>query len=562
MTQAAPWWKTSTVYQIYPRSFQDSNGDGVGDVAGITRRIGYLKELGIDIVWLSPVFASPMVDNGYDISDYEAIDPLFGSNDDMDELIAAASKVGIRIILDLVVNHTSNQHPWFIESLDPRSPKRDWYIWRAPRAGASARDVEPGQWRGDEPNRWVSAFSGPVWTWHPQSGQYYLHFFAPEQPDLNWENPRLRAEIYAMMRRWLERGISGFRMDVINCISKPATLCDDTDGGIDRAFFGPRFHEWMQEMRREVFDYYPDRVFFTVGETPGATLADAQLSTDPRRKELDMIFQFEHMEFDATHGDKFTPCALPLAQMKKSLARWSNGLYGCGWNSLYLSNHDRPRTVSRFGSPELFRYQSATAWAGMLHAHQGTPFVYQGEELGMANYPWSDITQFNDVETRGLWRDRVEFGDADAQTLWEGILHASRDNARTPMQWDDTPHAGFTTGTPWLPVNPDYIQVNAKAQQDDASSIFAFYRRLIALRKELPIIIDGTVDLLAPDHTQLWHIRRRISGQVLEAVANMSDTPLDYAVPEGNIVIANYPPSLRRSDRLQPWELRWVLTQA
>lgn len=558
------WWKTATAYQIYPRSFQDSDGNGIGDIPGITSRIPYLKTLGIDVLWLSPVYRSPMADNGYDIADYEDVDPLFGTMDDLSHLIDTAHEAGIRIIMDLVVNHTSDQHPWFLEARDPHSAKRDWYVWRPPRhlpEGATiTADPQPGCWRGDEPNRWTSAFSGPAWSLDSESGEYYLHFFAPGQPDLNWENPEVRHAIHAMMRRWIDRGVDGFRMDVINCISKPADFNDQSDGGLDKAFFGPHFHEWMQEMRREVFDRYPDTVFFTVGECPGATIDQARLTTDPARRELDMVFQFEHVELDATEGDKFRPRHMPLQEMKQCLAAWTKGLAGCGWNSLYLSNHDRPRPVTRFGSPERFRHASATAWGAMLHAHQGTPFVYQGEELGMGDYPWTSIDEFDDVETKGLWRDRVVLGGEDPAEVWRGIVHASRDNARTPMQWDSSPHAGFSVGTPWLPVNPDYTWLNAQAQVGVEGSTFEFYRRMIALRKELSVLVDGDFELLLADHPRMWWVRRRLGTTVFDAVANMSDDPIAVDIPSGRVVLSNMASDTAPSlTQLSAWEVRWIV---
>lgn len=563
------WWKTSTVYQVYPRSFMDSNGDGVGDIPGITAQVPYLHRLGVDVVWLSPVYRSPMRDNGYDISDYEAIDPLFGTMADLDALIAALHERGMKLVMDLVVNHTSSDHPWFIESRNPNSPKRDWYVWRSRRTEVTPNeDAAPGQWRGDEPNHWRSAFSGPTWTWDPSSGEYYLHLFTPQQPDLNWENADMRSEVYAMMRRWLERGVDGFRMDVVNLISKPENLYDDEPGGLDKAMFGPRFHDYIQEMRREVFDRFPDRVFFTVGETPGASPADAIMTSAPERGELDMVFQFEHMGLDSADGNKFHAKRLHLPDMKENLARWTRELCGRGWNSLYLSNHDQPRPVSRYGNDTQWRHRSATAWSGMLHAHQGTPFVYQGEELGMGNFPWADLSQFNDVETINYWREAVEFGGADPEVEWRGVTLMSRDNARTPMQW--SADGGFTSGTPWLPVNPDCAVVNAKAQVGVEGSTFEFFRQMIALRKELPVLIQGGFELLAGEHPCLWWVRRTmdIDGQsvVLDAVANMSDTALaadqfPCALPQGRVVLSNLDEE-PAADHLEPWEIRWVLRSA
>ncbi len=564
LTVQEPWWKTSTVYQIYPRSFQDSNGDGVGDLPGITRRVPYLAALGVDVLWLSPVYQSPMKDNGYDIANYDAIDPLFGTRDDFAELVSSLHSHGIRLVMDLVVNHTSDQHPWFQESRNPDSPRHDWYIWRDPRRGAAVDTyAQAGQWRGDEPNRWVSAFSGPIWTWDDIAQQYYLHFFTPEQPDLNWENTDLRAEIYAMMRRWLDQGVDGFRMDVISLISKPTDLYDDGDGSLDSAIFGPRFHEYLQEMHREVFDAYPDRIFFTVGETPGATPEQAVMMTDPSRRELDMVFQFEHMVLDSIDGDKFHVQKLFLPDMKSNLARWTTSVGNRGWNSLYLSNHDQPRPVSRYGDDVNYRYESATAWGAMLHAHQGTPFVYQGEELGMGNYPWTDICEFDDVETRNYWRDRVELGGEDPARVWPGVAMMSRDNARTPMQWDNSSNAGFSRGVPWLPVHPNYRTLNAQSQVGVEGSIFEFYRKMIALRKRHPVLVHGDFTLHEGEQPTLWWIERKLGDTTLHALANMSADPVTVAIPNGQIILRNIPSSPRdnaENEYLAPWEVRWILT--
>lgn len=563
---AAPWWHTSTVYQVYPRSFQDSDGDGIGDIPGITSRVPYLQRLGVDVVWLSPVYRSPMEDNGYDISDYDDVDPLFGTLADLDDLIAALHERGMRLVMDLVVNHTSSRHDWFQQSRDPHSPLHDWYIWRDGRSGGPTHpDAAPGEWRGDEPNHWAGAFSGPVWTWDEEAGQYYLHLFTPGQPDLNWDNPQVRAEVFAMMRRWLDRGVDGFRMDVINLISKDPSdfFADDTDGGLHRVMFGPHFHDYIQEMRREVFDAYPDRVFLTVGETPGATVEQARLTTDPARRELDMVFQFEHMGLDSTDGQKYHHRALHLPDMKANLARWSLALAGHGWNSLYLSNHDQPRPVSRYGDAEHHRHASATAWAAMLHAHPGTPYVFEGEELGMANFPWSSTDQMDDVEALGYWRDRVVLGGSAPSEVWPSLCAMTRDNARTPMQWDATGTAGFTTGTPWLPVNPDHERVNAADQVGRGGSTFEFFRRMISLRRTLPVLVDGDFRLLEPDDTTLWWVVRSTpDGRVLDAVGNMSSEPIACAIPDGHVVLSNREaPASGVWERavLAPWEVRWVL---
>lgn len=556
-----PWWKTSTVYQVYPRSFQDSNGDGIGDIPGITARVPYLHRLGVDVVWVSPVYRSPMVDNGYDISDYEDIDPLFGTLSDLDELIDTLHEHGMRLVMDLVVNHTSNQHPWFLESRDKNSPKHDWYFWRDRREGITPdTHGDPLRPRGDEPNPWRALFSGPVWQWDEEVGQYYLHFFTPEQPDLNWDNPEVRHAVYAMMRRWIERGVDGFRMDVINMISKPATLYSDDPEGIREAEFGPHFHEYLQEMRREVFDKYPDTVFFTVGETAGASPEIASLISDPQRRELDMVFQFEHMMLDATGSDKFTPVPLRLSDMKDNLARWATGMEGRGWNSLYLSNHDQPRPVSRYGDPVHYRHRSATAWSGMLHAHPGTPFVYQGEEIGMGNFPWTSIDQFNDVEILNTWNTRVVERGEDPRAVFDAICYIGRDNARTPMQWDASDGAGFSTVTPWLPVNPDHSTVNVEAQLGVDGSTFEFFRQMIALRKTESVLVEGTFTLVDTGSQPLWWIRRSLHGRTMDAVANMSGDTVSVDIPSGEVLLSNLPEEEQRADVLQPWELRWVVS--
>ncbi len=453
-----------------------------------------------------------MQDNGYDISDYEDIDPIFGTLGDLDALVEALHERGMRLVMDLVVNHTSSEHSWFRDSRTPGSPCHDWYIWRDPKPGAHPDPAAPaGTPRGDEPNPWMSAFFGPAWTWDAERGEYYLHLFAPGQPDLNWDNPNVRLEIFAMMRRWLDRGIDGFRMDVINLISND----------------------------------------------------QARATTDPSRGELDMVFQFEHMALDQENGNRFCPIPLHLPAMKRTRARWNLGLSGHGWNALYLSNHDQARPVSRYGDPVSHRHASATAWAGMLHAHQGTPFVYQGEEIGMANYPWADISELRDVETLGYWHEHVEVEGENPAAVWPGIVAGSRDNARTPMQWDGTPGAGFTTGDAWLPVNPDHLDVNVAAQVGVPGSTFEFFRRMISLRHSLRVLVDGDFDLLEPDHPVLWWVRRLWHGRTFDAVANMSSDGLLWDLPEGDVVLANCAPPVhghRPADRLSPWEMRWIVS--
>lgn len=561
------WWRSAVVYQIYPRSFADSNGDGVGDLKGIIDHLDHLVALGVDAVWLSPAYRSPMADNGYDISDYRDIDPIFGDLATMDRLIAEMHARGLRLVMDLVVNHTSDQHAWFRDALTgPDAEHRDWYIWRDPRPGATAHDAGPGQWRGDEPNGWVSAFSGPAWAWDEASGQYYLHIFAPGQPDLNWENPKVRQAVYTMMNWWLARGVDGFRMDVINLISKPAWRPDDGGSAMIACSVGPRLHEFLAEMNREVMAT-SDKVLMTVGEMPSVTLDEAADVSGRDRHELNMVFQFEHVWLDnGPDGDKYRPVPLRLADMKANMARWA-GLCETGWNSLYLGNHDQPRFVSRWGD-EAHREQSSTAWAAMLHAHPGTPFIYQGDELGMTDAHFGSIDQYRDVETLGYWHRAVDLDGRDPDEVMAGVRYISRDNARTPVQWTAGDNAGFTTGTPWLAVNPNYAEINAQTQVGVPGSVFEFHAALCRLRHELPVLTDGSIELLDADHPRLWWVRRRLDGVTLDAVANMSPAPLDLAeasqpLPEGRVVLSNIVPVADdevTAHRLAPWEVRWTLS--
>ena len=462
MTPASPpWWQSAVVYQIYPRSFADGDGDGIGDLAGIRARLDYLAALGVDVIWLSPVYPSPQDDAGYDISDYQDIDPVFGTLADFDALLADVHARGMKLVMDLVVNHTSDEHPWFTASRSgPDSPRRDWYWWRPPRPGTVGG--EPGA----EPNNWPSAFSGSAWQYDEASGEYYLHLFSRKQPDLNWENPAVRDAVHAMMRWWLDRGVDGFRMDVINMISKDPRLPDGqpVDGGPwgdGTPFFvcGPRIHEFLHEMHERVFAGR-DAALLTVGEMPMVTVDDARLFTDPARAEVDMVFQFEHVDLDHD-GSKWRPKPLSLLDLKASFGRWQAGLAETGWNSLYWNNHDQPRAVSRFGhDAAAVRVRSATMLGTVLHLHRGTPYVYQGEELGMTNGAFAGIDDFRDIESLNHYAAAVAGGAApdDVVAL---LRRVSRDNARTPMQWDAGPQAGFTTGTPWLGVNPNHVEINA-----------------------------------------------------------------------------------------------------
>ncbi len=553
------WWKKAVVYQIYPRSFADSDGDGVGDLRGIIGRLDYLKELGVDVVWLSPVYRSPQDDNGYDISDYQDVDPLFGTLADMDDLIAGLHERGMKIMMDLVVNHTSDEHPWFRESRDALSPRGDWYIWRPVREGFEAG--EPGA----EPTNWRSAFSGPAWQYDQHRGEYYLHLFSVKQPDLNWENPEVRRAVYDMMRWWVDRGVDGFRMDVINFISKRypltdgatapgETLSSDVRGFVD----GPRMDEFFQEMHRAVME---GENLITVGEMPGVTLEKAASYTDESHHEIAMVFQFEHVGLDSSPGEgKWALKPLEWRDLKENFARWENGLEGRGWNSLYWNNHDQPRIVSRWGDDSTeYRVASAKTLGTVLHLLKGTPYVYQGEEIGMTNAHFTSIHQYQDIEVRNYYRDAMAHG-ADEKSLLASFAAKSRDNARTPMQWDDGENAGFSTGTPWLEVNPNHRQINAEQALADPDSVFHHYRRLIELRHSEPVVQEGVFALLAPEDPQVFAYTRTLGDRRLLVVANMSSRPAEIPgdVPEieGRVLLATHPDAGGRT--LAAWESRVV----
>nr|BAC78840.1 oligo-1,6-glucosidase [Arthrobacter globiformis] len=553
------WFKSAVVYQIYPRSFADSDGDGVGDLRGIIGKLDYLQKLGVDVVWLSPVYRSPQDDNGYDISDYREIDPVFGGLETLDELLDGLHARGMKLVMDLVVNHTSDEHPWFVESRSSKdSPKRDWYWWRPAREGA-----EPGT-AGAEPNNWGSAFSGPAWEYDAATGEYYLHLFSRKQPDLNWENPEVRAAVYDMMNWWLDRGVDGFRMDVINFISKDQTLPDGPradgmlfgDGG-PHYICGPRIHEFLQEMHQEVFAGR-DKDLLTVGEMPGVTVDEAVLFTDPGRREVDMVFQFEHVALDQEGGNKWRPKKLLLTDLKKSLGRWQEALGERGWNSLYWGNHDQARAVSRFGDDGEYREQSAKMLAAVLHLHRGTPYVYQGEELGMTNMAFGAISDYRDIEVLNHHREATtHLGHTDAEVL-AALAPLNRDNARTPVQWDASRHGGFTTGAPWIAVNPNANTINAAAQVDDPDSVFSFYRRVIALRHADPVVAYGDFTMLLPDDEHVYAFRRSLPDAELLVLGNFSGTGqsagVDGSWGDAELVLGNYPaaPGLG----LRPWEVK------
>lgn len=498
------WWQNSVVYQIYPRSFQDSNGDGIGDIQGIIKRLDYLQELGIDAIWLSPVCRSPQDDNGYDISDYQDIDPMFGNLDDMEQLISEAKKRNIRIIMDLVLNHSSDEHRWFTEAKKSKdNPYHDYYVWR---------DGEEGVY----PNDMGSAFGGPAWEWVPELKQYYFHQFSVKQPDLNWENPKVRREIYDMILWWMDKGVGGFRLDVIDQIAKEPDLKITNNG--------PRLHEFIQELSRETFQKGD---LITVGEAWGADIDRAKLYSKPDGSEFSMVFQFEHMMLDQEPGkEKWDFCPLPFVKLKKCLEKWQKELHGCGWNSLFWDNHDLPRIVSRWGNDREYRVEAAKMLATVLHGMEGTPYVYQGEELGMTNVRFDSIEQYQDIEIRNMYRERLEKGYAE-KDIMESIYAKGRDNARTPMQWDDTENAGFTTGTPWLGVNPNYTEINARSQLQDENSVFHYYKRLIHLRKENSIFVDGDFTLLLPEDENIFAYVREYEGRKLLVAANFTDKEVE-----------------------------------
>ncbi|MBE9915284.1 alpha-glucosidase [Paenibacillus donghaensis] len=515
------WWKESVVYQIYPRSFQDSNGDGIGDIPGIISRLDYLQKLGVDVIWLSPVYESPNDDNGYDISNYQGIMNEFGTMADWDRLLEGLHSRGMKLIMDLVVNHTSDEHAWFLESRKSKdNAYRDYYIWR------DGKD-------GKEPNNWASIFSGSAWKLDETTGQYYLHLFSLKQPDLNWENEKVRREVYDMMTWWLDKGIDGFRMDVINMISKVEGLPDAAgedkynDGG--KYFMnGPRIHEFLQEMNREVMSKYD---VMTVGETPGVSPDEASFFVSEDRGELNMVFQFELMDIDSGPGAKWNVIPWKLAGFKQIMSKWQYELEGKGWNSLFLNNHDQPRMVSRFGDDGKYRKESAKMLATLLHTLQGTPYIYQGEELGMTNVRFDTLEEYKDIETLNMFREYREAGRSEAQIM-ESIYYKGRDNARTPMQWDDSPNGGFTTGTPWLKMNPNYVHINAKESLEDPDSIFHYYRRLIELRKQHEVIVYGKYDLLLEENDSIYAYTRTLGEERLLIILNFFAEPVTFHLPD------------------------------
>lgn len=532
------WWHSSVVYQIYPRSFKDSNGDGIGDINGIREKLDYLKELGIDVIWLSPVYKSPNDDNGYDISDYYDIMDEFGTMEDMDNLLKEANERGIKILMDLVVNHTSDEHKWFIEAKKSKDNEyRDYYIWRD--------SVD-----GNEPNDLGSTFSGSAWQYDETTGQYYLHLFSKKQPDLNWENGKVRNEVYKMMNFWVDKGIVGFRMDVIDLIGK---VPDEMITGN-----GPKLHEYLQEMNKAALE---GKDLLTVGETWGATPDVAKLYSNPERKELSMVFQFEHIGLDQIEGkEKWDVKSLELLDLKKVLSKWQTELEGQGWNSLFWNNHDLPRIVSRWGNDKEYRIESAKMLATLLHGMKGTPYIYQGEELGMTNVRFDDINDYNDIESLNMYKDRLSKGYSHNEIM-ESIYAKGRDNARTPMQWDDSENAGFTTGTPWLAVNKNYDKINAKQCLQDENSIFNHYKKLIDIRKNNDTIIYGDYKLLCEDDENIFAYVRELNGDKILVVCNFYDKDVEFKF-EGDfnyskVLLSNYNDSSKMIEKLKlrPYEV-------
>ena len=545
------WWKEAVIYQIYPRSFADSNGDGIGDLNGITAHLDYLETLGIDVIWLSPVYKSPNDDNGYDISDYRDIMDDFGTMEDFDRLLAEAHRHHIKIVMDLVVNHTSDEHAWFIESRSSKdNPYRDYYIWKDPK-------------NGKEPNNWGACFGGSAWEFDERTGMYYLHCFSKKQPDLNWENPKVRDEVFDMMNWWCEKGIDGFRMDVISMISKDQSYPDGpVEDGLYGSFSpyvcnGPRVHEFLQEMNNRVLSHYD---LLTVGEAAGVTIDEAKKYANSDGTELGMVFQFEHVDLVKSPIGKWTDQKPQLTDFRRVMNKWQYELEGKAWNSLFLDNHDQPRVVSRFGNDsEAYRVISAKMLATCLHMMKGTPYIYQGEELGMTNVYFDKLEDYRDIESINAFHQYVDSGIVKADDMMRYLKEISRDNARTPMQWDDSKNAGFTDGTPWINVNPNYKEINAKAAVAEPDSVFHYYQELIKLRHTLPIIVYGKFQGLLEDSETIYAYERHLDGQVLTVACNFTDQEQDCTLFDdlaGEELISNY--KTHKAGKLQPYEARVI----
>ena len=549
------WWKNSVIYQIYPRSFADSNGDGIGDLNGITAHLDYLKELGVDVIWLSPVYQSPNDDNGYDISDYQDIMKEFGTMEDFDRMLSEMHKRGLKLVMDLVVNHTSDEHHWFMESRKNKdNPYRDYYIWKDPKDGK-------------EPNNWGSCFGGSAWEYDEATGMYYLHCFSKKQPDLNWENDTVRKEVFDMMTWWCEKGVDGFRMDVISMISKDPAYPDgevhDNLYGDNSPYVcnGPRVHEYLKEMNQKVLSKFD---LITVGEAAGVTIEEAKKYANLDGSELNMVFQFEHMGVVESEHGKWTDKRFELKKLREILNKWQTELEGKAWNSLYWDNHDQPRAVSRFGNDgPMYRELSAKMLGTCLHMMKGTPYVYQGEELGMTNAYFKNMEDYRDIESINAYKEYTENHIMNHEEMMSALKAVSRDNARTPMQWDDSANAGFTTGTPWISVNPNYLMINAKKALEDKDSVFYYYQKLIKLRKEHEIIIDGVFKGLLEDDENIYAYERVLREQKLLVACNFSEKTVDCnlfdseIVKKGQELISNY--VYHEEGVLKPYEARVVL---
>lgn len=539
------WWKESVVYQIYPRSFMDSNNDGIGDIKGITSKLDYLKNLGIDVIWLSPVFKSPNDDNGYDISDYEDIMDEFGTMSDFDELLSEAHNRGIKIIMDLVVNHSSDEHKWFVEARKSKdNPYRDYYIWRDGKDGST-------------PNNWDSIFSGSAWEYDEETNQYFLHLFSKKQPDLNWENENLRQAVYSMMKFWLDKGIDGFRMDVCNLFSKAEGLPDIGEEGPEGIYMnGPKIHDYLHEMNKEVLSKYD---IMTVGETPGVSPKHARDYVGEDRDELNMVFHFELMDLPNA-SDKFYKKPYKLTDIKNIFMKWYDGLENIGWNSLFMNNHDQPRMVSRFGNDSKYRIESAKMLATLIHTFKGTPYIYQGEEIGMTNICFDDIKKYRDIETINYYNEKIK--NEDEKSLIERIKITSRDNARTPMQWDNNLNGGFSKATPWIDVNPNYKQINVKESLEDSNSIFNYYKELIKLRHNNDTIVYGDVKLIYPENESIFAYTRNLDDEQLMVVLNFYENEIDFKIPDNididklEIILSNYKDKVIKNEtiKLRPYE--------
>jgi alpha-glucosidase len=549
------WWKEATAYQIYPRSFMDSNGDGIGDLQGVISKLDYLKDLGINVIWICPIFKSPNDDNGYDISDYQDIMKEFGSMEDFDQLLEEVHARGMKLILDLVINHTSDEHPWFIEARSGKdNPKRDYYIWSDPKDGG-------------EPNNWESIFSGSAWELDPLTGQYFMHVFSRRQPDLNWENPEVRQELYGMVNWWLDKGIDGFRVDAISHIKKVAGFPDmpnpkklqyvpSTDGHMNRE----GIHDFLQELKEQTFDRYD---IMTVGEASGVKVDQAEQWVGEEQGKFDMIFQFEHLAL----WNKSITGGLDVLALKSALSRWQKGLEGKGWNALFIENHDQPRSVSTWGNDSVYWKESAKSLATMYFLMQGTPFIYQGQEIGMTNVQFDSMDDYDDVAMKNMYRIEKEAGKSHeeiTQVIWKN----GRDNSRTPMQWDASKNAGFSSGQPWMKVNPNYTEINVASAQQDLDSIYHHYKKLIALRAGNPVVVYGTYDLILPDHEQIYAYTRTLGNEKLLVMSNLSaqetlfDLPTDLEFTESKLLVNNYVTDQVNSIEtvaLRPYECRVYL---